>query len=43
MVGMLQLRIVNENKKPSCRYDSRPYCLTAPLGLRDVIGHVTIR
>jgi len=20
-----------QNKKPSCRYDSRPYCLTAPL------------
>ena len=30
------------NKKPSCRYDSRPYCLTAPSGSRDVIGHVTI-
>ena len=30
------------NKKPSCRLDSRPYCLTVPLGSRDVIGHVTI-
>jgi len=30
------------NKKPSCRYDSRPYCLTAPLESRDDIGHVTI-
>jgi len=30
------------NKKLSCRWDSRPYCLTAPLGSRDVIGHVTI-
>jgi len=27
-------------KKPSCRQDSRPYCLTAPSGSRDVIGHV---
>jgi len=25
------------NKKPSCHQDSRPYCLTAPLGSRDVI------
>ena len=29
-------------KKPSCRWDSRPYCITAPSGSRDVIGHVTI-
>jgi len=29
-------------KKPGCRKDSRPYCLTAPLGSRDVIVHVTI-
>ena len=31
-----------KNKKPSCRQDSRPYCLTAPVGSRDVIGHATI-
>ena len=32
---------VKINKKSSCRYECRPYCLTAPLGSRDVIGHVT--
>jgi len=31
-----------KDKKLSCRYDSRRYCLKAPLGSRDVIGHVTI-
>jgi len=29
-------------KKPSCRSDSRPYCLTVPLGSRDDIGYVNI-
>jgi len=33
----------SQKKKPSCRQDSRPYCLTAPFGSRDIIGHVTIR
>jgi len=30
------------NKKPSCRWDSRPYCLQHLWESRDVIGHVTI-
>jgi len=32
---------VNNRTKP-VRQDSRPYCLTAPWGSRDIIGHVTI-
>jgi len=30
------------DKKPSCRWDSRPYCIGAPLGSSGVIGHLTI-
>jgi len=39
--GFFLTHTVYFNKKPSCRQDSRPYCLTSPLGSRDVIGHVT--
>jgi len=39
--ALCQCSFTKVDKKPRCRYDSQPYCLTAPLGSHDVIGHDT--